>query len=229
MCQAKLAEAGNGLDDARRLGGSAPAARQAEPQISAANRDGFGRRVVRVADLAVAAAVGRVDHVIQTKREPVDPKLRVPLTEAGQHDAFLVGPPIAVTIAQEPNVGCRGDEHASEARQHAVGKRKAVGKDSRMLITTIAIAIFQSSDPARGRRDRVVNHLGDVESTVLVPGDRHRAGDLGLGGHELDRQPGSANLKAASSSRGERGPLCGGFRARADADDDGRRCTANRN
>ena len=57
-----------------------------------------------------------------------------------------------------------------------------------MLITTVAVAILQSPDPSRGRCDRIVDHLGDVEPPVLVPGDRHRAGDLGLGGHQLDRE-----------------------------------------
>ncbi len=60
--------------------------RQAKPQVAETDRDGLGGWGVRRSDLAVAAAVGRVDHVVQTERKPVDPKLRVPLAEAGEHD-----------------------------------------------------------------------------------------------------------------------------------------------
>ena len=101
---------------------------------------------------------------------------------------FLLGSPIAITIAEKPDVGRGRDEHAAEARQHAVGKRKPIGEDGRMLITTVAVAVFQSPDPSRGRCDRIIDHLGDIEPPVFVPGDRDRAGHLGLGGHQLDRE-----------------------------------------
>ena len=57
-----------------------------------------------------------------------------------------------------------------------------------MLVTTVAVAVFQSPDPSRGRCDRIIDHLGDIEPAVFVPRDRHGARDLGLGGHELDRE-----------------------------------------
>ena len=118
--QAELAEAGDGLDRDPLARPGPP--RETKPHIAAADRDGLARRVVRCADFAVAAAVGRVDQVIQAPKEPVDSKLRVPFAEAGQHDVLLVGAPIAVTIAEEPDVRRSRHQHAAEARHHAVGK-----------------------------------------------------------------------------------------------------------
>ena len=136
-----------------RLGVIAPRPRrQAEPQIAAADRDRLcaGGSVGR-SDLAVAPAVGGVDHVVQAQRKSVDPKLRVPLAEAGQHDALLLGAAIAVAIAQEPDVGRGRHQHAAEAGQHAVRERQPVGEDGRMLITAVAVAVLQPPDPSRGR------------------------------------------------------------------------------
>ena len=64
--------------------------RQAKPQ----DRAGRSRRLwpggsARRTHLAVATAVGRIDPVVQTPIESVDPKLRVPLAEAGQHDMLF--------------------------------------------------------------------------------------------------------------------------------------------
>ncbi len=69
----------------------------------------------RQTHLAVAPAVGDVDPVVQAPGEAIDAELRIPLAEAGQHDAVLVGSAIAVAIAQEPDVRRRGDEHAADS------------------------------------------------------------------------------------------------------------------
>ena len=78
------------------------------------------------------------------------------------------------------------DEYAAEAGKHAVRKREAVREDGRVLIATVAIAIFKLTNPSGGRCDRVINHLGDIEPPVGVPRDLDGARDVGLGGHELD-------------------------------------------
>ena len=100
--------------------------RQTEPQIAATGSrpcltgGSPGTRIV-----AVATAVGRIDHVIEAEAKPVDPELRVSLAKTGQDDRLLIGPAVAVAITEKPDVRRGRDEHAAEARQHAVRKRQA--------------------------------------------------------------------------------------------------------
>ena len=122
--QAKLAEAGDGLDRGTR-GARSWLCRQPEPQIAAADRDGLARRVVRRPDFAVAPSIGGIDPVIQPPFQSVDPKLGIALAEPGQHDAPLVSAAIAVLIAQEPDIGRGRHEHAAEAGHHAIRETAA--------------------------------------------------------------------------------------------------------
>ena len=49
----------------------------------------------------LAAAVGAVDPVVQAPRQAVHAELLVPLAEAGQNHAALVGPAVAVAVLEE--------------------------------------------------------------------------------------------------------------------------------
>ena len=219
--QAKLAEAGNGLNLECRDGVEAhPNHRQKrEPHIAVSDGDNaagprdelLGGQTDWKANLAVAAAVSGVDPIVQAPRESVDPELGVSLAEAGQDHATLLGASVAVAISQEPDVGRRSDKHAAKAGQYAVRERQAVGEDGRVLVSAVAVAVLQHPDPARGCRGRVVEHLGHIEPPLLVPGDRHRAGHLRLGGDELDCQLGigqhERGLLLARRARGLTGTL----------------------
>ena len=113
-----------------------------------------------------------------------------------------LGAAIAVLVAEEPDVGRGRHEHATETGQHAVGKGQPVGEDRGTLVDAVAVAVFEPADPSGGRGDGIVDHLGDVEETLFVPGDRDRAGHLGLGGDQLDRQVFRARRKAERSASG---------------------------
>ena len=79
----------------------------------------------------------------------------------------------------------RAGRHDTAARRW---EKESVGEYCHMLISAIAITILETPDPPRGRCDRIIDHLGDIEASVFIPGDRHRARHVGLGGHQLDGQ-----------------------------------------
>ena len=148
--QAELAEARDGLDlDILRVGP------EPESQVAAADGDGLLRRRVRGADRAVAAAVGRVDPVVQSPEKAVDPELGVPRAEPGQHHPAVLGVAVAVIVAEEPDVGRGGHQDAAAAGEHAVGEGERVGEDGGPLVHAVAVAVLEPADPARraGRRD----------------------------------------------------------------------------
>ena len=177
--QAELAESGDGLDSdplsvvlrpgrkrnrrsRRRIETASPAAR-------------------RRSDLAIAAAVGRVDQVVQAQVRSVDPELRVPLAEAGQHDALSPRP-----ARRRHDLGrtrCSGAAVTSTPPKH--GRRRSEMAARRRRRSRAHIGRRRRGPPAAGSVprscNRIVDHLGDVEPPVLVPGDRHGAGHLGLG------------------------------------------------
>ncbi len=192
MRESELAEAGDRLDleSDRRSTVLSKSGREGEAQVAAADGDFAAGRFGRNAHFTVAPAVGDVDLVVQAPSESVDPKLRIPLAEAGEHDAAFVGAAVAVAIAQEPDVRRRGHKHAAVAGQYAVGKRQPVGEDGRVLVAAVAVAVLKTADSSGGCRGRIVEHLGDIHPSFLVPGDRHRTSHLRLGGDQLDRERG---------------------------------------
>ena len=81
-----------------------------EAKVAAANGDGLPRPFIRCPNVPVAPAVGGVDRVVEAPVEPVDPELRVPLAETGEHNLPLLAAAVTVAVAQEPDVRRRGHE-----------------------------------------------------------------------------------------------------------------------
>ena len=101
--------------------------------------------------------------------------------EAGQHDAALVGDPVAVRVLQVKEVRRHRHEHAAVPRHHAVRVGQARGEIRPRVVAPVAVGVGQERDDAlrRGRglafeRIGITAVLGDIHPATIVEGDGHR-------------------------------------------------------
>ncbi len=160
-------------------------------------------RVGRPAGLAVRAAVGAVDPVVRAADEAVDPELGVSLCESGEDRPPRVRPSVAVSVLEVEDVRRGGDQQPGAEGERAGGEGKSLGEDPARLVASVAVAVLEATHPPRRRAERVVGHLGDPEPPLLVPGNRHRIGDLRLAGGELDQETGRKPEALPFPGRGE--------------------------
>jgi hypothetical protein len=114
--------------------------------------------------------------------------------EPGEERLALVGPAVAVGVLEEQHVrGLRDEEAAvdvAEARRDA----QVLGEDGLLVGLAVAVGVLDDRDPVAPHAPglhlvRVVDRLGDVEATEVVPGHRDRLADLRLGDEQLGLEP----------------------------------------
>ncbi len=108
---------------------------------------------------------------------------------------FDVGFSVAVGILVSPDVLHVGHAHQQLVahRQNHAGQHQTVDVDGGFVHFAVAVGIFQPLNPAGGRvlaRGagvlHVGIHLGDVQSAVAIPGQRHGLLNHGFAGHQFD-------------------------------------------
>ena len=105
-----------------------------------------------------------------------------------------IGPEIAVGVLQVPDVGRRGDEHASFPGCDARRPEQAVGEDVALIEAAVAVGVAQQPHSSQRRLAGpglvgIIAHLGDVEVAVGVEGRGDRALHQRLGRDQLHAEP----------------------------------------
>ena len=154
-----------------------------------------GKIFTRGTDDASAVAVGRVDPVVQPVLKSVHAMLLVALDESGEEYFGFVSPEIAVGVAGEQDVRCSTDEDAVAPRYHTARVRQGVEENGRVVVASVIISIFKNAYTATRfsivvQAKRVVGHLHNPQTSVLVPLKRHRIHHERLVDHEFHLESG---------------------------------------
>ncbi len=112
--------------------------RKMKPKVVPADRNA---RAAGTPDLAIAATVGSVDPVVESPVKRIGPQLLRTRKEPGPFDTPLVGPAVAVCVAQVQEVGRVDREDSAAVRHHGGGKAQAVGKDVRLFVDAITVVV----------------------------------------------------------------------------------------
>ncbi len=115
----------------------------------------------------------------------VRPQLLRAGNEARQFDAPFVGFAVAVGVAQENQVRRVDRKDSVAIGHHRRREIQSFGKDDRLFVDSVAVVITQLPDAAFVLGRRVSAHFGHVHAAVGVPGQRHRADDIGLGRNQI--------------------------------------------
>ena len=114
-------------------------------------------------------------------------------------------------VLEEEDVGRVGDPDAAVADGDSRGDVEAVGEDREPVGLAVAVGVLEDLDPVAARPGGaagIFEALGDPDPAPLVEGHRHRVDDVGLGGDQLDWNPGGTVI-ARIASAGDRGGFGG--------------------
>ena len=198
--RAELDRAGDGLEH-QGLG--------VEAEVGVLDVDRSGLRVIGAADLASVERRRAVDLVVEPERQVVHSSLLVLGAEPGEDLAADVGDVVAVGVLEVPDVRRRRDEDASLPGRDTGGPHELVGHDVALVEPAVAVGVAK---PAHGAQRvlagpglvRVVDHLGDVQITVLVERRRDRAVNQGFGGDRLEMETGDRLERLERLGRSQR-------------------------
>ena len=104
--------------------------------------------------------------------------------------------------------GARGDDHAVAPGHDAGRERQAVEEGRLLVITAVAVRVFEEPDHAARLAlavdaQRIIAHLDDPELAVGPPVDRDRVLDQRLAGDQLDLEPGAHRGSISSAACGD--------------------------
>src|SRR5581483_1538973 len=168
-------------------------------------------------DDAARIAVGAVEPAVESPGEAVGAVLLVALAEAGEQDDLVVGLAVAVGVLGVEDVRSTDDDHALAPGMHAGGIAEVVEEDRGLVVgrgggrlrfpakrfragrgspDSALSGFLEELDAAAGLvlaagAEGIVAHLDDPELAVRPPGEGDGVHDERLGGHQLDREPGS--------------------------------------
>src|SRR5690606_28035543 len=115
---------------------------------------------------------------------------------------------VAVRILGVEDLRDGDDDGALSPRLRRRRKAQAIEKDARAVVAIVAVIIGEHDHPTAGLAalleaaadaGRIIVHLDDPEPPLLVPIERDRIADEGLGRRELDTEAG-ANVEGSPSS-----------------------------
>src|SRR5436190_16752752 len=136
-----------------------------------------------------AIAAGRtVDPIVQPPEKCVQHCLHIdslqPLGKTRENCFSNIRFPVPVRVLQVNNVRRCCHEHAAVIAKYRCRPGKVGREEGALLVNTVAIQVFQQTNPAQVRRFvpafRVIHHFHHKHSPVFIKTDRHWADDLRL-------------------------------------------------
>ena len=102
----------------------------------------------------------------------------------------LVGPAIAVGVAQKPDVRDAPGDYAIPVRINPGGDVQAIGEGGELVVGAIAVGVLEELDRvvtalAKRRGVRVFERARDPQPAALVEGEIHRLANVRTGGDQL--------------------------------------------
>ncbi len=153
-----------------------------------------------------AQATRHIDAIVETEGRVVRPQLRIVLLEAGEPRLLMIGPPVAVSIADVQQVSVDRHECAVLPQEQAGREQQAIDKRDRMFVATVAVIVRQDADSRTGGLAvrgpvGVVRHFYHPQATVWIESDVYRIDDVRFRSHQFDSQFGM-QLERVDSGRG---------------------------
>src|SRR6267154_1969985 len=142
-------------------------------------------------DFASAAAISRINPIVQPVLKAVDPMLLVPLAKSGEKEFAHIGLPIAIGVLGIKNVGCRADQHASGPRQYPIRKPQSLKKDCGLVIATITVGVLQDAHLTTRfaftiHSQRVIPHFHYPQLPICAPVKSDGIGNQWFAGHQFN-------------------------------------------
>ena len=167
-----------------------------EDEVPAAKVDLVGERARRRRDPASVRAGRSMDAIVEAPEKTVGQGLHVQAgharAEAGEDHLALIGPAIAVRVAEPEDVGRGRDEDAAARTDDGRGPREAFGVDGGFVEPSVAVGVLEQADASQlfVAAFGVVPHLDDEHPAVLVEGGGDRIAHEGFGRDEFQLEAG---------------------------------------